>query len=36
MTEFPRVDSLDPEDKDEIVSQSTSENGAKRTRPMRR
>jgi hypothetical protein len=28
MTEFPRVDSLDPEDKDEIVSQSTSENGA--------
>ena len=28
MTEFPREDSLDPEDKDEIVSQSTSESGA--------
>ena len=28
MTEFPHVGSLDPEDKDETVSQSTSENGA--------
>ncbi len=28
MSEFPNVNSLDPEDKDEIVSQSTSENGA--------
>ena len=28
MTEFPNVDSLDPQDKDELVSQSTSENGA--------
>src|SRR5919199_3016258 len=28
MTELPHVDSFDPEDKDEIVSQSTSENGA--------
>jgi cytochrome P450 len=27
MTEFPRVDALDPEDKDGTVSQSTSENG---------
>jgi cytochrome P450 len=27
VTEFPNVDSLDPEDKDETVSQSTSENG---------
>src|SRR5918999_1031654 len=27
MTEFPRVDALDPKDKDETVSQSTSENG---------
>jgi cytochrome P450 len=30
MTEFPHVDSLDPEDKDETLSQSTSENGAER------
>jgi cytochrome P450 len=28
MTEFPNVDSLEPQDKDEIVLQSTSENGA--------
>jgi cytochrome P450 len=28
MTDFPHVDSLDPEDKDETVSQSSSENGA--------
>ncbi len=28
MTEFPHIDSLDPEDKDGTVSQSTSENGA--------
>ncbi len=28
MTEYPHVDSLDPEDKDEAVSQSTSENSA--------
>jgi hypothetical protein len=28
MTEFPHVDSLYPEDKDEPVSHSTSENGA--------
>jgi cytochrome P450 family 107 subfamily K polypeptide 1 len=30
MTEFPHVDSLDTEDKDETLSQSTSENGAER------
>src|SRR5215212_3666609 len=30
MTEYPNVDSLDPQDKDETVSQSTSENGANR------
>jgi hypothetical protein len=28
MTEYPNVDSLDPQDKDETVSQATSENGA--------
>jgi len=28
MTEFPHVDSLDPEDKDGTVSQPTSENDA--------
>ena len=28
MTEYPNVDSLDPQDEDETVSQSTSENGA--------
>ena len=28
MTEFPHVDSLDPEDKDGTVSPSMSENGA--------
>jgi hypothetical protein len=30
MTEFPHVDSLGTEDKDETLSQSTSENGAER------
>src|ERR687898_2433868 len=33
MTEFPHVDSLDPEDKDEPVSHSTSENGAETNAP---
>jgi cytochrome P450 len=33
MTEFPHVDSLDPEDKDESVSQSSSENGAETNAP---
>jgi cytochrome P450 len=33
MTEFPNVDSLDPEDKDEPVSHSTSENGAETNEP---
>nr|MDQ3833428.1 hypothetical protein [Actinomycetota bacterium] len=28
MTELPHVDSFDPEDKDGLVSQSTSKNGA--------
>src|ERR671912_68739 len=33
MTEFPHVDSLEPEDKDEPVSHSTSENGAETNEP---
>src|ERR671910_888423 len=33
MTEFPHVDFLDPEDKDETVSQSMSENGAETNAP---
>src|SRR5829696_3898387 len=33
MTEFPHVDSLDPEDKDETVSQSISEYGAEMNAP---
>src|SRR5918995_891514 len=33
MTEFPHVDFLDPEDKDETVSQSMSENGAETNEP---
>src|ERR687890_316238 len=33
MSEFPHVDSLDPEDKDETLSQSPSENGAKTNEP---
>jgi cytochrome P450 len=33
MTEFSHVDSLDPEDKDETVSQSSSENGAEMNAP---
>src|ERR671926_131880 len=34
MTELPHVDSFDPEDKDGIVSQSTSENGAGTNEPQ--
>src|SRR5918993_5108777 len=33
MTEFPHMNSLDPEDKDEAVSQSTSENGGETNAP---
>src|SRR5918994_4629122 len=33
MTEFPHMNSLDPEDKDEPVSQSTSENGGETNAP---
>src|ERR687889_948886 len=33
MSEFPHMDSLDPEDKDETLSQSPSENGAKTNEP---
>src|SRR5919107_2574465 len=33
MSEFPHVDSLDPEDRDETVSQSPSENGAETNEP---
>src|SRR5918995_4463550 len=33
MTDFPHVDSLDPEDRDESVSQSSSENGAETNEP---
>ena len=33
MTDFPHVNSLDPEDKDETVSQSSSENGAETNEP---